>query len=477
MIAAFLIFGMLRAKPPRSVIAFEFLLRLLQATPTQETKPGWFGALMIISEFLETPRSKNLDSGENTLRYNAQNFRLPNTHMSSTRHSAPGANAGFTFQFERAFYWLAQSPAGAVIGIETDDDVTIAYADQRRVLEQDKNSIRPDGQPFGDRSKDLWNTLAIWLDAIESKQVTLTTTSFMMVTNKVLPVCAAKRINDAKDTTAAELCIVTLEKAGTDPPAHIAKLVNRVLRPQSREVLTQLLIAVTLADGENGTAGPELRNKTISHLQIPEWCRAASDSVADELLGWLHKTVLDAWQHNQPAWVQRDHFINQLHAIIAKRQRQLIRERAEHLIPVTDENVGKERGRSFVKQLHLITDDENIVDTSIREFIRCGIEKIRLSKEGNITDDDWLSFQQALLSRWDKIRSRVKRMKKGCSEEDIGFEIFSDTTEKHREKLAGSDTEQVYLTSGTYHLLADLLKVGWHPRYETLIHELLNRND
>ena len=45
------------------------------------------------------------------------------------------------------------------------------------------------------------------------------------------------------------------------------------------------------------------------------------------------------------------------------------------------------------------------------------------------------------------------------------------TTENYRERLAGSDTDEVYLTSGTYHLLADLLELGWHPEYATLIKE------
>ena len=62
-------------------------------------------------------------------------------------------------------------------------------------------------------------------------------------------------------------------------------------------------------------------------------------------------------------------------------------------------------------------------------------------------------------------------------ETDVGFEIFTDTTEDHREKLAGNDTEQVYLTSGTYHRLADLVRVGWHPRFEELMRELLNHRD
>jgi hypothetical protein len=151
----------------------------------------------------------------------------------------------------------------------------------------------------------------------------------------------------------------------------------------------------------------------------------------------------------------------------------VVRERAEFLIPVTDDKVGNEKGRPFVRQLHFISDDDTVVDTAIREFIRCNIEKARLSKEGNVTDDDWKAFESALVSRWSKIRSRVMRMRNGTVEPDIGFEIFSETTEDHREKLAGSDTEQVYLTSGTYHRLADLLTVGWHPRYEALMREIL----
>lgn len=79
--------------------------------------------------------------------------------MSLKHHSAPGSIAGFTYQFERALFWLAQSPSGFTIGVETEDDVAIAGADGSQLLEQDKHSIRDTAKPFGDRSKDLWNTL------------------------------------------------------------------------------------------------------------------------------------------------------------------------------------------------------------------------------------------------------------------------------------------------------------------------------
>jgi hypothetical protein len=392
--------------------------------------------------------------------------------MTLADHSAPATNAAFSYQFERALYWLAKSPAGFIIGVETDDDVAIRGADASEQLEQDKHSVSEDGEPFGDRSKDLWNTLAIWIDALDDKEVA-DTTRFLMVTNKLLPECIAKKIGRASSEVEITACIDALEVVAEKPPQGIASLVQRVMRAESRISLRKVISQTELADASQGTAGPELRVQTIAQLQLPEWCLAAAESIIDELLGWLHSTALAAWQLKEPAWIKRDHFVNKLHAAIDLRRRQISRERAVHLIPVTDDNIGQERESRFVKQLHFVTDDNDVVDTAIREFIRCNIEKSRLSKEGNVTDEDWIAFETALLARWEKIRARVIRMRQSVPEADVGFEIFTDTTEEHREKLAGNDTEQVYLTSGTYHRLADMVRVGWHPRFEELMRELI----
>lgn len=392
--------------------------------------------------------------------------------MTLNQHSAPGSNAGFSYQFERALFWLARSPAGFIIGIETDDDVAVRGTDGSQLLEQDKHSIRNNVKPFGNRSKDLWNTLATWIEALDTGEVAAEATRFLMVTNKALPGCIARNIGLAETEAQVKACIAELELVATTPPQHIAAFIQRVLQPGSRANLMKLIERCDLADVTNDSSGLELRKRTIAQLQLPAWCSADSDSIADELLGWLHRTALDSWQQKHPAWIKRDFFVNQLHAIIGQRKRQIKRERAENLIPVTDDKIGQEKGSPFVKQIHLITEDDNIADNAIREFIRCNIEKMRLSAEGNITDDDWKAFEATLKSRWHKIRSRVIRMSQAKREEDIGFEIFTDTTENHREKLAGSSTEQVYLTSGTYHRLANMIQVGWHPRFEEFMREI-----
>jgi hypothetical protein len=389
--------------------------------------------------------------------------------MSLSDHSAPGTAAAFSYQFERALLWLARSPAETVVGIETNDDVAVLHPEGNQTLEQDKHSIQQASKPYGDRSHDLWNTLSIWLTAVEEKEVCTEKTKFVLVTNKTLPECIATQIGRAKTQPEIDECVKALTKAAKNPPQGTENLMAIVLKNESIPNLKKLILACEVVDGSQAAAGPALRAQTVAHLPLPDWCSPHADSITNELLGWMHATVLETWQQGKPAWVKRNHFINQLDAILARRKRVMSRERSAHLIPVNEDTVGSQKGSRFVKQLHLITDDDNTVDGAIKDFIRCNIEKARLSREGNITDQDWLCFEDTLLTRWQKIRTRILRMNQGQPLEDLGFNIFTDTTEEHKEKLAGCETDQIYLTSGTYHRLAELLKVGWHPEFDTLM--------
>ena len=389
--------------------------------------------------------------------------------MSLENHLAPGPAAGYAFQFERALYWLAQSPAGSTIGIETEDDVAIKLQDGSRMLEQNKHSIQEQAEPFGDRSKDLWNTLSIWVTALENGELKSELTRFLMITNKTLSDCVGKRISNATTKEEIDECINALIAAAAEPSETIRASAEKVLATSSEKHLRAVILNCELLDEASGASGLDLRKSTIAELQIPDGFIKNADSIADELHGWLQRQVLALWQKRQPAWISRDSFVNQFHAILDGRKRKQTRERASNLIPVFDEQLGREKGRDFVKQLYLVTDEDIRVEDAIREFIRCNIEKNRLSADGNITDQDWIDFEENLKLRWNKIYSRLKRLRRDESEEDVGFKVLTETTDEHKERLAGMETEQVYLTSGTYHRMADRLVVGWHPRFKELM--------
>jgi len=392
--------------------------------------------------------------------------------MTLHEHAAPGTSAAFDYQFQRALYWLATSQAGCQVGIETDDDVAVRRADgSLQALEQDKHSIRAVANSFSDRSLGLWKTLATWAQAVQSAEVTAAQTAFFLVTNKEVPPGLASRISESTSDAEIDECIKHLQKIGAEASQILKPFASAVLAGENLFALREVVRNCQLLDGRRALASNTLLSEVTSRLQLPGWSLAQAGSIVDELLGWMHRHALATWQGNRPYWISRDHFVNQLHAILDRRRRLRDRERAEHLLPVDDELLGEQRGRPFVRQLHLVTEDSSFVDGAIRDFVRCGIEKSRLSTEGNIADEDWVAFEAELISRWERIRSRVMRLSRELPEEDQGFEVLTETTEEYRSRLAGAETDQIYLTSGTYHRLADATKVGWHPRFVELLSE------
>ena len=101
------------------------------------------------------------------------------------KHTASGQALGYFFQLERAMSWLAKSPIGSVVGIETEDDVVVKLLNGESIYEQDKSSTSSTF-PFSINRKDFWNTLNIWLSGLSSGEIRKNLEhSFYMVTNKI----------------------------------------------------------------------------------------------------------------------------------------------------------------------------------------------------------------------------------------------------------------------------------------------------
>lgn len=385
--------------------------------------------------------------------------------------------AGYIFQLDRALYWLATSQRGAKVGIEAfvDDIAVINKGKVELILEQDKFSVSPDSYPLGNKSKNIWNTLNIWLKAIDEGEVDLNKTEFHLVANKNLPPNSIlKRLVDSKNEDEIEEYVKELRDLGRDAPGSIATLIQSVLAHDNM-ILKDLIKRVRISDGTNSNHVQQIE-KIASHLQIPS--NIPTDEVIQSLLGWLQNTAMTLWEKQQPAWITKEAFNNQMFRITQRLHDRVFRETAKDLLPVSDEDRKAHKGGIFVMQLLQIAIGENNEELigAIDDYIRCSTELTRLSKEGNITDRDIKEFKGHLVDRWKKIfashNRQLQRMQRPISDykkvvEDIGYEIYDESTD-HREPLAGQQTEEYYLTAGYYHRLADALEVGWHPDFRDL---------
>lgn len=399
------------------------------------------------------------------------------------KHTAAGSMAGYLFQPERALYWLAKSPDGAQIGIETEDDIVIkALNEEVTGREQDKHSIS-ENVPFGDTSKDLWNTLSIWCKAIKSNEVNVEVCKFHLVTNKELTDGIAKRIGRATNDLDAKGCVEEIRLKSVALPNSLTGIADQVCQTEET-ILIKLIKNIVVCDCTDGASGSQLKEQLRSLLLVP--LDVPFDEIYNGLLGWVHTCALNSWRNRTPAWLKRDLFVVYYHRLLARYKIRPFIETARSLLPVSDTQRNHHMNELFVRQLYLLSIEQNddLLIEAIDDYLCCMTERTRFSVEGNLTKQDFDNFEDSLTKRWQLIHSAKKhafRIKKRSMDdvlslgELIGLEVLEETL-NHRENLAGVPTEQFYLTRGSYHHLANQMLVGWHPEYDQNLGDKNDKN-
>jgi hypothetical protein len=101
----------------------------------------------------------------------------------------------------------------------------------------------------------------------------------------------------------------------------------------------------------------------------------------------------------------------------------------------------------------------------VEHFIRFNTEKHRLADLGEIPEGEWEDRGDRLTQRWRNIARREERNYTGDCRKTLGIHILEQTTYEHCEPIAGEHCEQLYMTAGHYHRLADDDEVWWHPDF------------
>ncbi|NOU63217.1 hypothetical protein GC096_04040 [Paenibacillus sp. LMG 31461] len=396
----------------------------------------------------------------------------------TNKHTSPGSMAGFLFQPERALYWLAKSKDGALIGIETEDDIVIkSMNDEILVREQDKHSIS-DSIPFGDRSVDLWKTLSIWCKAITANEVDPSIVEFHLVTNKIVLDGLAKKLANSKNEDDSKESAIALLDIAVQLPESMVQFVVEIINMEE-SLLYKMIQNIVLTDGSANSFGESLMSEVRSLLLVPT--DVPFDEVYNMLLGWIHSCALNNWRNKKPAWLKREAFIIYYHRLLERYKIKPFIETAKRMIPVSEDERNRVMSDTFVKQLYLLSIEEKdtLLMEAIDDYLCCLAEKTRFSVEGNLTKQDFDDFDERITERWKLIHStnrqsfKIKKRKSDDVQslgEEVGLQILSVTLD-HREVLAGQPTEQFYLTRGSYHHLSSELKVGWHPDFKEIFGE------
>lgn len=385
-------------------------------------------------------------------------------------HTAPGQALGYFFQLERALSWIAKSPIGSIIGIETEDDVVVALSNGHMIYEQDKSSTS-NNFPFDTNRIDFWKTLLIWLDGLNNKEINCVEPHpvFYMVTNKTATNQLVVDIGRAQSQAEIELIINKIKNISASVPNNIKDVVNRVLNYNDKQ-LSYLIEHIKFIDGKESNNKQTL----ISDLQLPN---DDTDYYINALTGYIFNLTVEAWKEKKPALISRDDFMRLKNKLLVDHFTDFFNEETIKVADIAIENE-KHNENNYIKQLSIINSDDDDITTAIADYLKSSEARTVMAKKGFINEQSLVTVFNELERRWKGISKSTKRLQipYRWSDIDVGQETYTQTI-NFKTEINGLPTRNYYLTAGMYHMLSNDLRVGWHPNYKNIMNINTKNNE
>ncbi|MGN6264488.1 MAG: ABC-three component system protein [Ginsengibacter sp.] len=375
-------------------------------------------------------------------------------------HSAPGQALGYYFQLERALAWIATAPQGSYIGIETEDDVVVKLLSGETIYEQDKSSTT--NYPFNPSRKDLWKTLLIWLNAATNEEIDVNNAYFYLVTNKDAKDTVAEKIGIAKTQEEIGKVIELLKEKARTISGEAKILADQVLSFPN-DILSKIIERITYKAGKE-TMTISFRKILAGNLQLDMEAVEQNESIINELTGWLFQQVVNSWRNNLAALISRDDFHREKINILTSIRQKIVNEIMIELGEIPEEEERSQWENKYVKQLKLIGCTTEDIYKAIHDYLNAVIKRTDLAKKGYLTLSQLDDLDKNLEQHWENVFRSRKLSHKNLDAKDIGQIIYFDTID-YDTSCGEYKLRNHFLIRGSYHTLADQLKLGWHPEY------------
>jgi hypothetical protein len=374
--------------------------------------------------------------------------------------NVPGQFYGYSIQITRVVAHFLRAQRGQSVSIEHLDDVA-THTDTGVVVEQDKSGLTHN--PVTDRSPELWKTLANWVRAIRAGALK-DDTRFLLYVAQGHHGDFIDSIHSATTKAAADAVVVSTRamfNSNVTLPGGLVEHVKEVLSA-SDEVLAQLFMSVTL---ENGSGAPN------DDLAAMPGMASISDSkradVLTHLLGWAKKTIDKRIEQGHSTVITWDEFHKAFVAAAKKF------DRAENAlvatpVDVTEAELQKElRDRTYVRQLQIVQCDDDDLVRAVHDYLRSVSHRTNWSEDGDVIESSFDEFERGLDRAWKSQKSVVDIEQKALADEARGRLLYAKC-QQLRVPLQGMEVPDFFVP-GSFHTMADSLRIGWHPRYRETV--------
>lgn len=204
------------------------------------------------------------------------------------------------------------------------------------------------------------------------------------------------------------------------------------------------------------------------------------ERVYDKVIGWWIRNVIECLTAAEPVFIGYRQLQKELFDVGSEYKADSLPIDVDPFYQPTDEELAalSPENRIFIEQLNLIALSHDRLKRCIRDYYNAFRQRSQWVRESLLFIDDLTKYENVLIDEWDRLFSIMKE-----HIADYGAGITDDQKHQQGKDLFGKIEElnlpirknvtQPFIMRGTFHGLANQLKVGWHLDYmERLCHLL-----
>lgn len=385
----------------------------------------------------------------------------------ASKFNATGSMVGYLYQCREALLLgieETKSFPNLFLSIERFDDVAFEQDGTPNVQLQLKHHAKPGN--LTDASVDLWKTLRIWSEQVAANPQLPVERRFVIITTGTAgenSVAAKLRFPREKKTDEAD-ALKALEKTAkesTNEDTKEARAAFLALSPESR---ANLISAIQVRD--NSPNITDVRSEIEDRLAFAAPLERIPHLV-DHLEGWwFAQVVLSLSAPDAPAVSLLALRLKIDEIATAYKTGQLLLN--DEAAQISDADLVASDGRIFVKQMRRIGLQDDAVEYAKRDYYRATAQRSAWARENVLLDGESQRYDEELVDRWRRERLAREAGASLASDDEkctFGRELFHCA---NRTQVPFRNRHEMWLCSGSYQILADVLAVGWHPDHQSL---------
>jgi len=392
-------------------------------------------------------------------------------------HQASEQMIGYLYQVRYALYLLLDNDnTNYQISIEKFDDVAFEENGSPKELIQLKHHVNKGGS-LADNSVDLWRTLKVWIDMVSENDNLLYNSEFFLITTSSAPEKSAAEIlsKTDKDRSIVEAYdrlkrITETSENQTNKPFY--KAFNNMGEERMKNLLKHIVVI------------PKADNIVDSERKIRRELRYCctvqnEDFIFQRLEGWWFGQVIQALSSDNPVYFAQ----KQVRGLIED----IRSEYAADNLPIDDEilllnNILEEdlepRQKIFLEQLRLLNLHSGHLSMALMNYYRAYQQRAKWVRDDLIYANELVKYERRLLDSWEEARNWMLEELQELDEKskiEAGKKVYKCLMNKDiriREKCG-----EPFIMKGSYHILANELKIGWHVDFRERLQHLLSTEE